>query len=137
MHTNLLPFHLLVDKIHFQVALRLATLPSTHLLCKPVIQAVKQFIKKHHSPLHELMHKFKLKPDLMEKIVATRQDARWEPGVAIRIVEDKERAKNKEVRDMSHIKVYTDGSRIDGQIGAAAMLYQDRIMKRTRRIRLG
>ena len=30
MHTNLLPFHLLVDKVQFQAALRLATLPKTH-----------------------------------------------------------------------------------------------------------
>lgn len=36
---------------------------------------------------------------------------------------------------MSHIKVYTDRSGIDGQIGAAAVLYWDGIMKR--RLRLG
>ena len=30
MHANLLPFHLLVDKVRYQAALRLATLPSMH-----------------------------------------------------------------------------------------------------------
>ena len=39
MHANLLPFHLLVNKVQYQVALRLATLPSTHPLHKPVNQA--------------------------------------------------------------------------------------------------
>ena len=62
MHTNILPFHLLVDKVQYQAALRLATLPNTHPLHKPVAQAARCFIKRHHSPLHELMFKFKLKP---------------------------------------------------------------------------
>ena len=62
------------------------------------------------------MHKFKLKPDLMEKISAARQEAKWETDVAIRIAESKEKAKDEDVRDMSHIRVYTDGSGLDGQI---------------------
>ena len=45
MHANLLPFHLTVDKIHFQVALRLATLPSTHPLHKPVSQVARRLSK--------------------------------------------------------------------------------------------
>jgi hypothetical protein len=65
IHANLLPFHLLVDKAHFQAALRLATLLATHLLHKPVRQGARKFVKKHHSPLHELMHRFKLKPERM------------------------------------------------------------------------
>jgi hypothetical protein len=60
IHANLLPFHLLVDKVRFQAALRLATLPVSHPLHKPVIQAAQRFVKRHHSPLHELMHRFKL-----------------------------------------------------------------------------
>ena len=38
---------------------------------------------------------------------------------------------------MSRIRVYTDGSGIKGQIGAAAVLYWDGVLKRTRRLRLG
>ena len=137
MHTNLLLFHLLVDKVHFQVAIWLATLPSTHLLYKPVKQAARCFVKRHHSPLHELMYKFKLKPNLLEKIEATRQDPKWESDVAIRVAENKEKAKSEESEDKSHIKVYTDGSGIDGQIGAAAVLYQDSILRNKRRLKLG
>ena len=54
-------------------------------------------IKKHHTPLHELMYKFKLKPDLMEKISAIRQGPKWEPDVAIRIAENIEKAKNEDL----------------------------------------
>jgi len=39
IHTNLLLFHLLVDKVWFQVALCLAMLPITHPLHNPVKQA--------------------------------------------------------------------------------------------------
>ena len=56
VHANLLLFHLLVDKVRFQAALRLATLPATHPLHKPVTQAACKFVKRHHSPLHELMY---------------------------------------------------------------------------------
>ena len=137
VHANLLPFHLMVNKIRFQAALRLARLPSSHPLYKPVLQAARHFIKKHHSPLHELMYKFKLKPKLMEKIAATRQDPEWEPGVAIRIAGNKERAKEEDSGDRSHIKVYMDGSGVEGQIGAAAVLYCDGILRRKRRMRVG
>ena len=39
--------------------------------------------------------------------------------------------------DMSRIKVYTDGSSIEGQIGVVAVLYWDGVLKRKKRLRLG
>ena len=50
-------------------------------------------------PLHKLMHKFKLKPELMEKIAMTRQGPKWEPDVAIRIAENEEKAKHENSGD--------------------------------------
>jgi hypothetical protein len=70
IHANLLPFHLLINKVWFQAALCLTTLPATHPLHNPVQQAANRFVKKHHTPLHETMHTFKLKPGLMEKVAA-------------------------------------------------------------------
>ena len=137
MHANLLPFHLMVDKVQFQAAIRLATLPNTYPLYKAVKQAAQRFVKKHHSPLHELMYKFKLKPELLEKISAVRQNPKWEPRVAIRIAGDKEKAQEEDRADHASIKVYTDGSGIEGQIGAAAVLYWDGVLVKRRRMRLG
>ena len=137
MHANLLPFHLMVDKARFQAALRLATLPSSHPLHKPVSQAARRFLKKHHSPLHEMMHRFKLKPLLMEKIEAVRQGPKWEPDVAIRIASSKELAKEEDVADATPIKVYTDGSGLEGKVGGAAVLYRNGVLKSKRRMLLG
>ena len=132
---NLLPFHLMVDKVWHQAALRL--IPNTHPLHKAVNQAVQHFMNKHHSPLHELMFKYKLKPKLLEKISAIRQDPKWELGVAIRIAEDKKKAQEEDNREKAVINVYMDGSRIEGQIGATAVLYCDGVLKRKMRMRLG
>ena len=94
-------------------------------------------MKRHHSPLHELMYKFKLKLDRMEKIAAARQGPKWEPDVAIRVAESKETAKEEDRLDTTPIKVYTDGSGYEGKIGAAAVLYRNGVLKGRRRMRLG
>ena len=83
------------------------------------------------------MYKLKLKPKLMERIQATRQNPKWKPDIAIRIAENKEKAKAEDLGDKSNIKVYMDGSGVDGHIGAAAVLYRDGVLKRTRTMRLG
>ena len=137
MHTNLLPFHLMVNKARFQAALRLATLPTSHPLHKPVNQAALRFVKRHHSPLHELMHRFKLKPQRMEKIAASRQGPKWEPDLAIQIAGSKEVAKVKDLADETMIKVYMDGSGFKGSIGAVAVLYHNGVLKSRRRMLLG
>ena len=49
---NLLPFHLLVEHYRYRAALRLATLPTSHPLAKPVDNATKMLVKRHPTPLH-------------------------------------------------------------------------------------
>ena len=104
IHANLLPFHLMVDKVHFQAALRLATLSILHPLHKLVHQAARRFVKRHHSPLHELMYRFKLKLNLMETIAAVRQGSKWEHNVAIRMADSKEKAKEGDLAEQTHIR---------------------------------
>ena len=50
---------------------------------------------------------------------------------------NKEKAKAEDIRDKSNIKVYMDSLGVNGYIGAAAVLYWDGVLKRTRRMRLG
>ena len=86
---NLPPFHLLVIKLwhgaalhlaslppnhplHKPVAnvaaLHLASLPPNHPLHKPVANVASRLVKRHPTPLHDLMHRFVLQPTCMEKI---------------------------------------------------------------------
>jgi hypothetical protein len=55
-HANLLPFQLLVDKVVHRAAVWLACLPDKHPLDARVSTAATQYVKKHRTPLHEIMH---------------------------------------------------------------------------------
>jgi ribonuclease HI len=83
------------------------------------------------------MDRFKLKPEKMEKIGSVRQDTKWEPNLAIRIADNREQAKREDKEEKGAVSVYTDGSGYEGQVGAAAVLYRNGVVKRKRRMRLG
>jgi ribonuclease HI len=134
---NLLPFHLLVDKLRHRAALRLATLPASHPLHKPVANAAGRLIKRHPTPLHDLMHTFSIKPQLIETIDAVRHDTQWKPDVKISIAETAEGAAHDIHHDNAAVKIYTDGSGMEGKIGAAAILYRGGRMKAAIRHQLG
>lgn len=60
----------------------------------------------------------------METINATRQNAKWTPTFNIQIVETREKAIEEDVRDGADVKLYMDGSGMEGKIGAGAVLYR-------------
>jgi hypothetical protein len=134
---NLIPFSLLVDKYRQRAAIRLATLPPTHPLHKPVVNMAKRLVKHHPTPLHDLMHRYKIQPQNMETIKAVRFDTRWTPKVAIRITNDKDEAIANVNQDSLDVKVFTDGSGMKGKIGAAAVLYRYGRAKTELRYKLG
>ena len=55
----------------------------------------------------------------------------------LHIAGSKEQVKEEEGVDRSRVKMYTDGSGYEGQVGAAAVLYQDGEVRSRRRMRLG
>ena len=66
---DLLPFHLLVEKLSHCAAMYLATLPESHLLEMHVWKAVGRYVKRHRAPLHEILHSFNIWPRDYEDIV--------------------------------------------------------------------
>ncbi|KAJ7639655.1 hypothetical protein DFH06DRAFT_1001900, partial [Mycena polygramma] len=123
VYANLLPVARLVEKVRFGAALRLATLPASHPLHKTVRKEARRRPRSHPSPLRDLMADFGLEPSRMEKIQAVRAPATWESSMAVVIPSSKKAAGLAEYGDMARYKVYTDGSGIDGRIGASAVLY--------------
>jgi ribonuclease HI len=121
---DLLPFHLLIEKHRFQAALRLATLPKSHPLHKAVANAAGRYIKRQPTPLHYMMHEYKLHPEKIETIETTRQPNKWTPGFALRIADMKDVAEKEDKEDRAEIQIYTDGSGLEGRIGASAVLFR-------------
>ncbi len=111
-----------IRKICEASALRMATLPAHHPLYKEIQHAKRKYPKRHASPLHAVMKISKLFEREAEKIDTIKKEPRWKP--AIKSIIDSTRAQGieRERNDDSDVKIYTDGSGIDGQIGAAAVL---------------
>ncbi|CAK5280784.1 unnamed protein product [Mycena citricolor] len=136
-HAGLLPIHLLAQKVRQRAALRLATVGNSHPLNKAARNAAARYVKRHRTPLHELMHEFDLDPAGMETIEPMRQRAEWKPVATIAPRSTKEAAIEQEKGDMAEWKVFTDGSGIHGHIGAAAVLYRGGRLIKTARKHLG
>jgi ribonuclease HI len=136
-HANLLPFQLLVDKVVHKAAVRLACLPDKHPLATRVGRAAKRYVKKHRTPIHEIMHAYKLEPHRMEKIETVVRGPKWEPAFRIRTPQKEEVAIAELSSDTAQGKVFSDGSCIDGGVGAAAVLYRGGVEVQVVRLYLG
>jgi len=126
---NLIPFHLLVEKHRHRAVIRLATLLEMHPLHKPVINTAKRLVKHHLTPLHDLMHRYGIQPQNVETIKAVRQDTKWKPKITASITNSTDKALEDLENNESDVKVFTDGSGMEGKIGAAAVLYRNGRMK--------
>ncbi|PSR73747.1 hypothetical protein PHLCEN_2v10417 [Hermanssonia centrifuga] len=126
VHAGILPFPLLIDKLCHRAFARLCTLPETHPLQPLVNRAAKHYPRRHRSAIQELAHLFNLAPDAIETITPARYSPYWKPGHATEIAENKDQARESENRwaRKNGIRVYTDGSDVDGGVGAAAVLYK-------------
>ncbi|GBE90128.1 hypothetical protein SCP_1801520 [Sparassis crispa] len=125
-HANLLPFPLLVDKHCHRAAVHLCILPPEHPLHAHVKTASTRFVKHHCSPIHELLHAYRLQPDTIETISPARFPPAWSPPFQVSIAGSKGDALKDEAQwaEKQGICVYSDGSDIDGGVGAAAVLYR-------------
>ena len=122
-HLDLPPFHLLVDRMIIREASRLCTLPPTHPLYAHVKRAAK-WVKRHRSPLHEILAAYDLRPTEIETIAATRYPPGWRAPCAVSISATKDDTANDEQKwvEKDGWRVYSDGSDVDGGVGAAAVL---------------
>jgi ribonuclease HI len=116
--------HLAINKVCARAAIRFATLPTHHPLYPHTKRAAKKCPKKFPSPLHRIMDTYKLHPDSTKSIQPVRQTPKWTSAFKIRIAPSKEQAMEEETGDSAFIRLYSDGSGIEGNIGSAAVLYR-------------
>jgi hypothetical protein len=138
-HADLPPIHLTVDRLLQKAAVRYATLPATHPLHKQITNVARYgHVKKHPSPLHFLMTAYKdVRQGKVEVIRPVRRRAGWEAPVEVRVAGSKEEAKENTLAETSRVRLFSDGSLIDGKVGAAAVLMVDGVVKREKGVCLG
>ena len=133
-HAHILPLHLETEKHLFRAAIRIATLSPQHPLHKPAKTCANRRIKRHRSPLHDLIQTFNIKPGLLETITTTGGNpaTRHKRPFKTETPRDKESSVKADKEGKESIKVYSDGSAQDGKVGAAAVLI--RAGKETRKL---
>jgi ribonuclease HI len=132
VHAYILPLDLLMCNILFRVALRLCSLPPAHPLHAIVRSVSARKVKRHLSPIHNLIYFAKLNPKEIKSISPVRHTPGYSPSFKSIIAPSKEDAL--EFANITNIvvpiRVYSDGSGFKGGIGASALLYiKDRLSK--------
>jgi ribonuclease HI len=139
LHAGILPMQLLMHKVCHRATLRLASLPKSHPL-HPILRIrAKRYIKTHRSPLHQLTNIYDISPNEMEVISPVRSPPAYVPRIHTRATTNDPRASRESTgqRRESEIQVFSDGSGIDGKVGAAAILYHRGIEAKVLRYHLG
>src|SRR6266481_8963449 len=124
VHANLIPTELLLHRICHRATLHLAALPDPHPLHKVVKQTACRDIKHHRSSLHQLFHTFGLRPAECKTISLTTRPPNKEDIFLTRIAPTREVSKEEDRADQVKLQVYSDGSGLDGEAGAATVLFR-------------
>jgi ribonuclease HI len=135
----LLPAPLTVDKWRHRAAVRMAMLPKDHPLHKITGRKNTGKIRKHKSPINDLLGAYGYDYKNFEKIPATTRDpsAIGKPPFTISIAEDKASSTAEAENATEEIQVFSDGSAINGKVGAAAILTRAGNPIRTMHFHLG
>lgn len=122
-HSGLLPMDLLLKKICYRSMLRVCTLPPTNPVSRIAIKYSMFPAKKHRANIQQLLELFDIDPLVFETVPAVSRSPVFQSPLEISVAESKELAIEQEAKDKAAIRVYTDGSCINGSVGAAAVLY--------------
>jgi len=123
----LMPIPLLVDKACHQAAIHLATLPKSHPLHRIANHKTSGKIKRHRSPINSLLAAYRFDPKKIEKIPATARDPtlQGELPFVTSIADSREDSIKEAKSTREKVQVYTDGSALNGKVGAATILTRE------------
>ena len=138
-HADILPAHLELDKTCHRAATRMATLPQAHPITKLYRRTYKCKVKRHKSPLHYLSLAYEAAHEEFETVmVAGRNPASMgKHPFRTEIPGSKDDSKAADEQAPEQMKIYSDGSAHDGNVGAAAILTKNGKTLRTLHYHLG
>jgi ribonuclease HI len=137
IHANVLPVALMMRKICYRAAVRLATLPRSHPLRPLFIIRSKRFIKTHRSPLHELARLLGPHTANLETISPSNLPPGEDTKCKIVIHDTAEGSVAHARGSAAEIRIFADGSGVEGKAGAAAAMYKGSGGPRILRFHLG
>ena len=124
VETCLLPAHLRLSNKILQSFTRMQTTAAKHPIQPCIQQAINSKSQHYVSPLEYIARSFpNYAAEPLETILPYARPPWWTPNFTINVPGNKEAAKRKHENTIYHddtLYVYTDGSGIDGQVGAAA-----------------
>ena len=123
-HADMLPLRSYIKTICQRAALQVATLPKEHPLYATAKKAMGRRLKRHTSPLYDILDSAKIRANKIETIGTNTKPPTWRNKVKTVIAKTREDAIQLANNDESDIKIFTDGSSHDGGVGAAAVLTQ-------------
>jgi ribonuclease HI len=121
----LLPAELTIYRFCRGALARLMTLPADHPLHTSVKSNLAHSVVHHRAPLHNLRLLYDQDPRKIEKIPSTTRDPKVHGKLPfnISIAEDRDNSIEEARNATEDIQVFTDGSAMEGGVGAAAALY--------------
>ena len=139
IHANLFPTDLLFSKILFRSAVRLCSLPKSHPLHEAIQKAARRKVKRHRSPIHNLLSLCKTTPEKVETVSAVRRSPGYKVAFTTHICSSKDQALEiaEDIERKHPIQVFCDGSGYEGGIGASAVLYENNRVAKTLHYFLG
>jgi ribonuclease HI len=104
-----------------------------------VRRAARRQVKRHRSPIHNLLHTTGVNPHEFETIAPIRRIPSYRPAIECIISDDKEVALQAAEKNHTKCKykIYCDGSGFKNEIGASALLYTGNQLTKTLHFHLG
>jgi ribonuclease HI len=124
-HAGLLPMGLLLEKICYRGLIHICTRPETHPLHEIVRNSSDNPARTQPTPIHNLLRIFNdVIPQHMELIEPIGHHPNHQNPFIVNIPESREASMESECTDEAELKIFIDGSGLDGKAGAAAVMYR-------------
>ena len=133
------PVNPLFRKVQASTTMCICAPPTNHPLHPITCKATHRFVNHHKSPLHYLFHATQLSPQSTETIATVQKHPSYKPSMSTKISLSKDLAFElaHKTQHSFKYKVYSDGSGIEGGVGASVILYKLNRPMKIKRYHLG